>query len=51
MKKYTSEIKRTGREVTSGQPHKKRVKRYNKVGIEIIGEREPRRKFINGEEV
>lgn len=48
MKKYTSEIKRPGREVTNGQSHKKRVKRYNKAGIEIIGERESReQKFVN----
>lgn len=42
MKKYTSEIKRIGREVTSGQSHKKRVQRYNKAGILIEGDRPSR---------
>lgn len=51
MKKYTSEIKRSGREVPKRKPRKNGVKLFNKAGIEIIGEREQRRKFINGEEV
>lgn len=35
----------------SDRPEKKQEKKYNKAGILIEGQRKPRRKFINGEEV
>lgn len=45
-KKYSSNYKRAGREVTSSKPHKKAEKKYNKHGIEIIGmNKERERKY------
>ena len=48
MKKYTSEIKRTGREVTNGQSRNKLVKQYNKNGFEIWSARPSREKEYVG---
>lgn len=48
MRKHSNDFKCRGRE-SSDKPRKKRVKQFNRNGIEIQGDRPRRIRIINGE--